>query len=121
MLAAEPDGTHLVVDYKTDRIPEDATPAEYIARGYETQRLVYALAALRAGAPRVDVAYCLLERPDEPVTTSYAAGDAPELANALQQLARGVIEHEFARPPPRTASCAATARAARRSAATRRA
>ena len=96
VLAAEPDGTHLVVDYKTDRIPEDATPAEYIARGYETQRLVYALATLRAGAPRVDVAYCLLERPDEPVTTSYVAGDAPELANALQQLARGVIEHEFA-------------------------
>src|SRR5262249_1574352 len=68
VLAKEADGTHLVVDYKTDHVPEDSTPAEYIARNYETQRLVYALAALRAGAPAVEIAYCLLESPGEPVT-----------------------------------------------------
>ena len=99
----EPDGTHLVVDYKTDAVPEDSTPHEYIARNYETQRLVYALAALRAGAPRVEVAYCLLERPAEPVTTTYTAQDAPELADALQDLAEGLIAprvrgHERAAP-----------------------
>ena len=88
MLATEPDGTHLVVDYKTDAVPEDTTPQDYIARNYETQRIVYALAALRAGAQRVEVAYCLLERPAEPVTTIYTAHDAPELANALQELAQ---------------------------------
>ena len=77
MLADEADGTHLVVDYKTDRLPEDTTPADYIARHYETQRLVYALAALRAGAHTTEVAYCLLEQPDEPVTTTYRAADAP--------------------------------------------
>ena len=96
VLATEPDGTHLVVDYKTDAVPEDTTPADYIARNYETQRLVYALAALRAGAPRVEVAYCLLERPAEPVTTIYTAHDAPELADALQQLAKGLTDHEYA-------------------------
>jgi len=93
--AHEADGTHLVVDYKTDHIPEDSTPAEYIARNYETQRLVYALAALRAGAPAVEVAYCLLERPDEPVLQTFTANDAPELANALGQLAHGVIHHDY--------------------------
>ncbi len=94
--AAEADGTHLVVDYKTDHVPAETTPEEYIARNYETQRIVYALAALRAGAPRVDVAYCLLERPAEPVTTTYTADDAPELADALAQLAHGLLTHSYA-------------------------
>jgi ATP-dependent exoDNAse (exonuclease V) beta subunit len=93
--AREADGTHLIVDYKTDHIPEGSTPAEYIARNYETQRLVYALAALRSGAPAVEVAYCLLERPGEPVLQAFAADDAPELANALGHLAHGVIHHDY--------------------------
>ena len=95
VIAQEHDGTWLVVDYKTDRLPEDSTPAEYIARAYETQRLVYALAALRAGAETVEVAYCLLEQPDEPVTTIFRAADAPELAHRLTALARGIIEHDY--------------------------
>jgi ATP-dependent helicase/nuclease subunit A len=93
--ARERDGTHLIVDYKTDHVPEDTAPQDYIARNYETQRLVYALAALRAGAPQVDVAYCLLERPDEPVQRTYTARDAPELANALATLAHGVLNHHY--------------------------
>jgi hypothetical protein len=95
VLAKEADGTHLVVDYKTDRLPEDTTPGDYIARNYEIQRLVYGLAALRAGAPRAEVAYCLLERPDEPVTTIYTAAEAPELADRLSALARGLLAHEY--------------------------
>jgi RecB family exonuclease len=93
--ARERDGTHLIVDYKTDHVPEDATPAEYIARNYETQRLVYALAALREGAPAVEVAYCLLERPGEPVLQTFTAADAPDLADKLGQLAHGVIHHDY--------------------------
>jgi RecB family exonuclease len=96
VLAIEPDGTHLVVDYKTDAVPAESTPEGYIARHYETQRLVYALAALRAGAPRVEIAYCLLERPAEPVTTTYTPHDAPELADRLQALAHGLMRHEYA-------------------------
>ncbi len=95
VIAQEHDGTWLVVDYKTDRLPEDATPSEYIARAYETQRLVYALAALRAGAETVEVAYCLLEQPDEPVNVIYRATDAPDLAHRLTALARGIIEHDY--------------------------
>ncbi|MDA0166303.1 PD-(D/E)XK nuclease family protein, partial [Solirubrobacter ginsenosidimutans] len=93
--AREVDGTHLVIDYKTDHVPPDTTAADYIARNYETQRLVYALAALRAGAPAVEVAYCLLETPDEPVTTLYTAQDAPDLADALATLAHGVLTHHY--------------------------
>ena len=48
-LARELDGTLLIVDYKTDRLADEA-PAALIGRAYETQRMVYALAALRGGA-----------------------------------------------------------------------
>lgn len=95
VLAKEPDGSQLVVDYKTDHVPEDDTPEAYVERHYETQRLVYALAALRAGAPRVEVAYCLLERPDEPLTVVYTADDAPEIAARIRELARGILTHEY--------------------------
>jgi ATP-dependent exoDNAse (exonuclease V) beta subunit len=95
VLAEEHDGTHLIVDYKTDRLPEDTTPAAYIERHYETQRLVYALAALRAGAHTAEVAYCLLERPEEPVQERYTQQDAPDLAHRLQTLAKGVLRHAY--------------------------
>ena len=95
VLAHERDGTHLVVDYKTDHVPEGSTPEAYIERNYETQRLVYALAALRAGAPRVEVAYCLLERPDEPITATYRADDAPDVAARIRELARGILTHDY--------------------------
>lgn len=104
--AAEPDGSHLVVDYKTDHVPEDTTPAAYVERHYETQRLVYALAALRAGAPRVEVAYCLLERPDEPLTTTFEAHDAPEIAARIRELAHGILTHEYpVTPTPHRELC----------------
>ena len=84
VVAHEPDGGALVVDYKSDRL-EDATPADVVERDYATQRLVYALAALRDGAPRAEVAYCFLERPDEPVTATFTDADA--LAERLAGLA----------------------------------
>jgi RecB family exonuclease len=94
VLAVEPDGTHLVVDYKTDRI--DADPDEYVKRNYEVQRLVYALAALRDGAPRVEVAYCMLDHaPDQPITVVYSQQDAPDLADEINRLARGILTHDY--------------------------
>jgi hypothetical protein len=89
------DGSALVVDYKTDHLDEDDTPEALIAREYGTQRLVYALAALRDGAPRVAVAHCLLERPDEPVVAVYTAAEAPDLAAALSDLATGIVEQRY--------------------------
>ncbi len=94
VLAREADGTVLVVDYKTDRLEEE-TPAELVERAYVTQRAVYALAALREGAPRVEVAHCLLERPDEPVSATFGQADAPALADALLRLATGVLAERW--------------------------
>ncbi|MGI8659561.1 MAG: PD-(D/E)XK nuclease family protein, partial [Thermoleophilaceae bacterium] len=102
---ARESGGVLVVDYKSDRLG-DRDPAELTATAYETQRLVYALAALRGGAERVEVAYCFLERPGEPVTARYAATDADELERRLAELARGVIEGRFEpSPTPHRALC----------------
>ena len=94
VLAVEPDGGVLIVDYKSDRL-EGASPAELTERDYATQRIVYALAALRDGAPRAEVAHCFLERPGEPVTKVFTAADAPALAERLAGLADGVIEGRY--------------------------
>jgi RecB family exonuclease len=95
VLAREPDGSTLIVDYKTNPIEPGDTPAALIERAYDTQRKVYALAALRAGAPAVEISYCLLERPAEPVAKGYEAADAPALADALLRLAAGVLAEDW--------------------------
>ena len=62
---------------------------------YATQRLVYALAALHAGAEQVEVAYCFLEAPEAPVTAVYLAAERAELQARLEALADGVLERRF--------------------------
>ncbi|HYI37352.1 MAG TPA: PD-(D/E)XK nuclease family protein, partial [Thermoleophilaceae bacterium] len=84
----------LVVDYKSDRL-EGAEPADRVEGAYAIQRLVYALAALRSGAARAEVAYCFLERPGDPVATVYAAADVPTLEAELRELTAGVSEGRF--------------------------
>jgi hypothetical protein len=85
----------LVVDYKTDRLAEDEAPAALVERSYTTQRMVYALAALQDGAPGVEVAYALLERPAEPVTATFTQADVPALVDALRDLAGGVLAERW--------------------------
>jgi ATP-dependent helicase/nuclease subunit A len=94
VLAREADGTALIVDYKTDRLGGEE-PATLVERDYATQRMVYALAALQDGAPRAEVAYCLLERPGEPVRAAFEQADAPALADALMRLAGGLLREEW--------------------------
>jgi ATP-dependent helicase/nuclease subunit A len=84
----------LVVDYKSDPV-QDLDLAAYCEERYATQRLVYALAGLRSGAAPVEVAYLFLERPDEPVSATFAAADASRLEAELSQLAAGVLEERF--------------------------
>jgi len=91
--AAESDRL-LIVDYKSDRL-EGRDPAELTAEAYETQRIVYALAALRSGADRVEVAYCFLEAPEQPVSAVFGAADAAELEHRLLELAAGVVGARF--------------------------
>lgn len=84
----------LVLDYKTNALGS-ASPAEAVERGYRLQRLVYALACLRAGVEEVAVVYCFLERPDEPVETRFTQADRPvleaELGEAIDRVRSGAF------------------------------
>jgi len=99
VLAREPGGRVLVVDYKSDRLADRASPAAVVEAEYTTQRLVYALAALRAGADAVEIAYCFLQRPEEPVVAGYGRSQAGELEAALSRLSGGVLRREFSVAP----------------------
>ena len=95
MLAHETGGSYLVVDYKTDRL-DGADPEALVARDYATQRLVYALAALRDGA-RARRGRLLLPRARRasPSVAVYGAADASALAERLLALADGVLRGRF--------------------------
>jgi ATP-dependent exoDNAse (exonuclease V) beta subunit len=84
----------LVLDYKTDTL-EGRDPAAVIDERYAGQRTVYALAALRSGVAKVEVAYSFLERPDEVVSALYTAADAPALEQRLSELAEGLVAARF--------------------------
>lgn len=94
VLASEGSGA-LVVDYKSDQLAGRA-PAALVAREYAVQRLVYALAALRAGHAAVEVVHCFLERSGATVAASFAAADVPALERELEALASGIVEGRFA-------------------------
>ncbi|MDQ3670589.1 MAG: PD-(D/E)XK nuclease family protein, partial [Actinomycetota bacterium] len=97
------DGRALVIDYKTNRLDE-SSPEETVAAEYVLQRLVYALAALRAGAQDVEVAYVFLERPDQVVTATFARDDVPALEAELSEAIRTIQEGDF-RPTPSEYVC----------------
>jgi ATP-dependent helicase/nuclease subunit A len=106
VFAREQDGRVLVVDYKSDRL-DGADPRELVAASYGTQRLVYALAALRAGAEEVEIAHVFLERADAPVTATFGPDDAPGLERELSSLGAGVLRREFpVTDEPHRAICA---------------
>jgi hypothetical protein len=84
----------LVVDYKSDRL-DDQHPEQLVATTYSTQRLIYGLAALRAGAFEVEVAHAFLERPERPATVTYSHADMGRLERELEELASGVARREF--------------------------
>jgi ATP-dependent exoDNAse (exonuclease V) beta subunit len=88
------DGRALVVDYKTNAL-EERTPEEVAETSYRVQRLVYALACLRAGADEVEVVYQFLERPDEVVSTTFSRDETgaleAELSAAIARIQDGVF------------------------------
>ena len=97
------EGRALVLDYKTNRLDQLA-PAQVVEE-YQLQRLVYALAAFRAGADEVEVAYVFLERPDDVVTATYGRADLPEFEAALSAAIARIQAGEF-RPTPSEFICA---------------
>ncbi|MDQ3890096.1 MAG: UvrD-helicase domain-containing protein [Actinomycetota bacterium] len=97
------EGRALVVDYKTNRL-EGASPADVAEEEYSLQRLVYALAALRAGADEVEVAYVFLECPEEVVATTFSRRDARELEEGLSAAIARIRAGDF-RPTPSEFVC----------------
>jgi len=95
VLAWEPGERALVIDYKTDRL-EGITPESLIAGAYETQRLLYALAALRAGAAEVEVAHVFLEHVDAPAMAVFTSADTAPLERTLREQAGGLLAGRFA-------------------------
>jgi hypothetical protein len=106
VLAREPGGRRLVVDYKSDRL-DGGAPADLVAAQYGTQRLIYAIAVLRSGAAEVDVVHVFLELPHAPVSVTFSGGDLPRLEQQLADLTAGVLGREFAvTEAPHRAVCA---------------
>jgi ATP-dependent helicase/nuclease subunit A len=79
----EADSSLLVADLKTTALA-GRDPEAVVESEYALQRAIYALAALRSGAPATEIAFCFLQRPEAPVTRRYAAADACELASEVR-------------------------------------
>jgi ATP-dependent exoDNAse (exonuclease V) beta subunit len=94
VIAHEPDGGALVVDYKSDHVG-DADLEALVETTYATQRRIYALAALRAGAPVVEVAHVFLERPAEPAVIRYAQADIADLEAELRARAAPLLAGRY--------------------------
>jgi ATP-dependent exoDNAse (exonuclease V) beta subunit len=98
------DGRALVLDYKTNLL-EEAAPEEIVESDYRVQRLVYALACLRAGADEVEVVYHFLERPEAVVSTTFVRAELPALEAELSEAIARIRAGEF-RPTPSERVCA---------------
>jgi ATP-dependent helicase/nuclease subunit A len=90
VIAHEADGAALIVDYKSDRVG-DADLDALVEGAYGVQRRIYALAALRAGAPAVEVAHLFLERPAEPAVVRFEQADAETLDAELRATAAPLL------------------------------
>jgi ATP-dependent helicase/nuclease subunit A len=92
LLVERPDGSVLVVDYKTDRI-EGREPGDVVQR-YSVQRDLYALAAAARGTP-VETAYVFLERPEAPVRESFDKTDLDAARGRIEALLGRLAKGHF--------------------------
>jgi ATP-dependent helicase/nuclease subunit A len=95
ILLREPNGNRLVVDYKSDRVAAEEDLEAVVERDYSIQRLLYALAVLSDGAPRVEVVHWFLHRPSEPIGAVFAAADKQRLEDTIAQLVENARAHPF--------------------------
>jgi ATP-dependent helicase/nuclease subunit A len=83
LIAEQPDGSILIVDYKSDRLVGGEDLARIVDEQYGFQRLIYALAALEAGAREVEVAHWFLERPGLWVSARFNGTERERLRELL--------------------------------------
>jgi ATP-dependent exoDNAse (exonuclease V) beta subunit len=103
----EAGGALLVADLKTTAL-EGREPAAAVESEYGLQRAIYALAALRSGAPAAEIAFCFLERPEDVVSRQYAATDVEWLTAELRAAIGNLRASSFsARSGSHCASCPA--------------
>jgi ATP-dependent helicase/nuclease subunit A len=94
VIAQDRPGHLLVLDYKSDRLA-GVDPEVVVSERYLAQRLIYALAALKLGAPAVEVVHLFLEAPEDPVAAEFGAAEIPALEQALAERVAGVLAGEF--------------------------
>jgi ATP-dependent helicase/nuclease subunit A len=105
VLARERGGRLLIVDYKGDRL-RGRPAAALLEADYAEQRLVYAVAALRAGAAKVEVAHVFLEDAERPLVARYAPAELPRLERFLHERSMPILECRFpVSQQPRRALC----------------
>jgi hypothetical protein len=106
VLVRYPDGRCLIVDYKSDRVPDGEDLPALTEHAYGAQRLLYALAALHGGAGEVEVVHWFLQRPGEPVGACYRAAERQTLERELIERAECARQRGFAvSPHPHRALC----------------
>jgi hypothetical protein len=93
----------LVLDYKTNALL-GRDPADVVDDEYETQRVVYALACLRAGAAEAEIVYQFLEAPDQIVSTTFTPTNTDSLESGLSASIARIREGDF-RPTPSPFAC----------------
>ncbi len=83
LIVEQPDGSSLIVDYKSDRLVGSEDLERLVQRDYSIQRLIYALAAIEDGVEQVEVAHWFLERPDTWVAIRFTSGERHHLRGLL--------------------------------------
>jgi ATP-dependent helicase/nuclease subunit A len=96
LIASEPDGTALIVDYKSGGVAPSDDLTALAASRYGGQRLIYALAALREGAAAVEIVHWFLDRPGEPVSARFEATAMADLENELRWRVEDVRRRGYA-------------------------
>jgi hypothetical protein len=93
----------LVADYKSN-VLDGQQPSEVVEDEYAVQRLVYALACLRAGVEEVEVVYQFLERPEDVVSATFRREDVETLEAGLSEAIARIQAGDF-RPTPSEMAC----------------
>jgi ATP-dependent exoDNAse (exonuclease V) beta subunit len=95
LIGEQPDGCILIVDYKSDRLQGAEDLEQIVREQYGFQRLIYALAAIEAGAREVEVAHWFLERPGLWVSARFSATERDRLRDGLSAQLAAIRDRGF--------------------------